>query len=712
MREHEQRDVIYYCKLPYMVTYYSDFDFSIFKHCPVGQARGKDKIKLNELFLMLDTETSKSFNDEFTIKGGQKKYKLNPNYVVAWSMAVNIYGMDIVTVYGDSPEQIAPFLQKMHETMRGNRTVIYCHFLNYDMTFLRRFFFNAWGFPKNELNTRPRYPISIEFTNGICFRDSLILSQTGIERWANDLHAESRKAIGKWDYNKIRHQGEKFTDEEIQYIECDVLAGVECLAIMRKNLCSSYSAFPYTKTGIVRNSAREAGKPHDAHKQAVKCYRDGYEVYKLLEEIYHGGYTHANRHITGWTINGEIKCYDFSSSYPFCLTVENYPCEHFVPVRSAIDAKYILERIDKFAFIFRFRANNVKLKNRKEPFPVLQLCKMRRTFDLTVDNGRILDAGYIEIMLNEIDFGIIALQYEWGDYDISCVYRAVKRPLPRWFREFIYDKYKAKCELKGGDPVKYALSKSDINCIYGMTVQHLMQNTIEQDYETGEYYTVYHDTKEDFEKAVKKRSTFLFYAVGCWCTSYAMRNVVLFLSHCVNNREISALYIDTDSCYSDDWNIDAINQYNKLCRLKLEQAGFSPVIVNGKEYVLGLSEFDGEYTQFRTLGSKRYCCRKKDGSLKLTVSGVPKKKGGECLKGDIENFKRGFVFDGETTGKLTHIYQYVEEIYQNEYGDFIGDSINLVPCDYLLDESIEYKLERMGDLEYSVQVYNDEESIL
>lgn len=713
MRSNEQGNIIYYYKLPYLVQHYSDFDFSICSKCPVSQARGKNKTRLNELFIMLDTETSKSGADEYNVVNRQKKYKLNPNYIVAWSMAINIYGMDIVTIYGDSPDQIAPFLQRFHESLKGNKTVIYCHFLGYDYVFLRRFFFESWGYPEEQLNTRPHYPISIDFSNGISFRDSLILAQTGIEKWADDLNAENGKAVGKWDYDRIRHQHEKLTNDEIEYIECDVLAGVECLAIMRKNLQCSYAAFPYTKTGIVRNAAREAGKPYGAHKHAVKCYRDGYVVYKLLEEIYHGGYTHANRHITGWTIKGNIKCYDFSSSYPFCMLVEKYPCEQFTPVSGEITKEYILERINKFAFVFRVRASGVKLKNPREPFPVLQLYKMRRVFDVGIDNGRILEAGYIEFCCNEIDFSLICTQYDFEEYDITEVYRAVKAPLPAWLRDFVYEKYKRKCELKGGDPVQYSLAKGDINSIYGMTVQHLMQNDINENPETGEYVTVYHDTEEDFNKAVKKRGTFLFYAYGCWVTSYAMKNVIL-LSHCVNaaSRDNSALYIDTDSCYSDDWNMQAIEQYNRLCRAKLKSAGYDPIVVNGREYAPGIAELDGEYIEFRAMGSKKYCCRKKDGSLKITVAGVPKKTGVLCLDNDIENFKRGFIFDGETTGKLTHIYQYAEGIYTNEAGDLIADSINLVPCDYLLDESIEYKIERIGDMEYNIQVYNYEESIL
>ena len=58
---------------------------------------------------------------------------------------------------------------------------------------------------------------------------------------------------------------------------------------------------------------------------------------------------------------------------------------------------------------------------------------------------------------------------------------------------------------------------------------------------------------------------------------------------------------------------------------------------DGKEYWLGVVDIE-KHDQFRTMGAKRYCVRDGD-DLKITVAGVPKKKGALCLNGDIENFK-------------------------------------------------------------------------
>ena len=240
-----------------------------------------------------------------------------------------------------------------------------------------------------------------------------------------------------------------------------------------------------------------------------------------------------------------------------------------------------------------------------------------------------------------------------------------------------------------------------------MCVQKLIRDNITENPETGEYEITQNRTEEEFQKVVKRQSTFLYYAWGIWITSSAMRNILYIADECIPCPEENALYIDTDSCYSLEFHEDKIKEYNQQCIEKLKGLGDTGIEKNGKTYYPGVCELDGEYTAFVSAGAKRYCCKNPDGTLKLTISGVPKKKGAECLKGDIYKFKRGFIFRGEETGKLTHMYNYAE-IHENEYGDEIADSINLVPCDYLLDESIIQQLEDMEVEEVSIQVYEEE----
>ena len=512
-----ERALCFYCRYSYSLCHVADFDPRILRFCPVDQSRGKDKTRLNELFIMLDTETSKSGPDDRRILNGSESYAVNPNYIVAWSCAISIFGFPINTVYGTGPEEIVPFLESVHGAMKGNRTILYLHHLAYDWQFLRRFLIGAWGEPVTQLNTKPHYPINIEFSNGIILRDSLILAQRSIERWARDLNAPHQKAVGKWEYDRIRHQHEELTPEELEYIECDVLAGVECLDILRRQLKCSYSAFPYTQTGIVRSAAKLAGKPYGAHRKAKTYYKNNFHVYQLLEKIYHGGYTHANRHTVGWTIDGTIQCYDFSSAYPAAMLCELYPCEAFGPYYAEeVTPEYILSRSRERAFIFKFTARDIRLKDPMDPFPPLQLYKVERVVDGQIDNGRILEAGYVSIYVNEIDFISIYRAYSWERCMIDDVWTASKKSLPRWLGDFVYKLYKDKTELKGGDPVIYAIRKAMLNSVYGMTVQKLVMDDIVENYATGDYDIIIKDSEEEYEKTVDKQSTFLFYAWGVW----------------------------------------------------------------------------------------------------------------------------------------------------------------------------------------------------
>ena len=154
--------------------------------------------------------------------------------------------------------------------------------------------------------------------------------------------------------------------------------------------------------------------------------------------------------------------------------------------------------------------------------------------------------------------------------------------------------------------------------------------------------------------------------------------------------------------------LQKLEEYNHRCKEKLRANGYGPVLFNGKEYCLGVATLDGEYSQFRVMGAKRYCGRSiDDGMLHTTVAGVPK-KGAACLNDNIDNFTKGFIFPGSKTGKQTHTYFYVDEVYEDEHGNITGDSIDLSPCDYLLDAITVEDWEKLFIEEIEVQTYEEQ----
>lgn len=666
----------------YRICKSSDFDFGILRKIETLHRRaGGQKNRVNNIWIMADTETSKESD---ALPGEPEE-----NYLVAWTISLRAERQNIVTLYGSDPEGNVDTLVKIHESMRGTQTVVYYHNLSYDWVFLRRFLIDRLGEPVHQLNTKPHYPIYIEFSNGLVLKDSLILAQRSLDKWSKDLGVHDTKALGKWDYSKVRKQGDDFTADERTYIEHDTLAGVECLEAMARTLGDTVATMPYTATGIVRRNFRKTAR-NNRGRQWFKKQAFNYRDVWLSEHVYHGGYTHANRYFTnlvtraGYDTNGEeIVCYDIASSYPFALISEKYPHEKFVPVPDC-KPEEIINASAFWGYLFIVDLYKVELKDSTEPMPILQYSKALETINEITDNGRILKADYVKIALCDVDLCLLAKQYRWNEKFTICknVRCAHKEYLPRWFTDFVYNLFYDKTQLKGGDPVLYALAKSQLNSCYGMCCQHVMQNDIVEDYETGEFTTTIRQSEDYYEKYLNNRNSFLPYQIGIYCTAYAVKNL-FELGSCIGKSGVW-LYSDTDSCFAYGWDLKKVKAYNDFRIAKMTARGYEGIEHNGKMYYLGIVEKDKVCTEFKAIHSKCYCYRDPEGELHITVAGVPK-KGVRCLNNDINNFRPGFIFRGTETGKLMHTYLFSDGIHTDKAGNRIGDSIDLSPCDYIVN---------------------------
>ena len=188
------------------------------------------------------------------------------------------------------------------------------------------------------------------------------------------------------------------------------------------------------------------------------------------------------------------------------------------------------------------------------------------------------------------------------------------------------------------------ISKGELNGIYGMMVQKMIQSMFEEDYETGLWNDVLSESEyeEKLQKYYKSRNSFLPYQWGVWVTAYAQAEL-FELGKCCKRW----FYSDTDSVKGTEWDRKKLAEYNEKIMKKSEQRGIGTVLFNGESHTLGIAEFDGIYSEFKTMGSKRYCYREK-GKLKQTVAGVPK-DGVYCLDDNINNFEKGFIYRNSLT---------------------------------------------------------------
>ena len=679
----------------YSFRFWRFFDYEIFQRISYTARGGKGKgDRFNDVIIMLDTETSK-----------ERAGEICPNYVVAWTMSVRAYGMNIVTLYGTRPSECVTAINSMLMNMPGDKTVIYVHNLSYDWVFLRKFFMQEWGTPIHQLNIKPHYPLFIEFQNGLVFRDSYILAQRSLDKWAADMEVTHQKATGYWDYDGIRNQDQRFSPDEKTYIEHDTLAGVECIEKTMQALHKRIYSIPYTATGIPREIVKKLAKANRGREQFLRIVPE-YNIQLILEQVFHGGYTHNNRFYIGRIVKGTTEAYDEASAYPYTMLVDKYPMERFSPFDNCT-VDFILANADEFAYIFKLILIRPRLKGNFVAMPALQKSKATKLINAVDDNGRILCAEYVEIYLNEIDLEIIRQQYDWDKALCIDVHFAHKDYLPRWYTDFVYQCFVDKTRLKGGDKVLYSIAKAKLNSLYGMCVQRPVKLVIEEDYQSGSY-SVEEDQNEEelYQKYVHNFNSVLPYQWGVWVTSYAFRNLFR-IGSCAGLW----LYSDTDSCYGQDWDREKLDAYNQQCRDRLTARGYGAVRHNNRDYWLGVCELDGTYTEFVSVGAKRYATRDINGTLKITVAGVPK-GGVQCLRGDLRNFRKGLIFDGLTTKKLQHSFFFEDDIWTDENGNERGDSIDLSPADYLLDETVNVDWESIFREEVEIQVYDNTAAVL
>lgn len=510
---YKKRSEYFHDKWKYHFTFWDKFNYSYLENIMYIKRAGRnDNDTYNDCIIMFDTETSK-----------KKKGEVCQNHVVAFTVSIRAFNTNIVTLWGRRPDELVDCLIKIHEAMPGQKTIYYCHNLSYDYVFIRKFLIEKLGLPLKALNVKPHLPILFIFKNGMIIKDSLILSQKSLERWAADLDVEHKKAVGSWEYEKIRNQTTRLSSDEKHYIENDTLAGVECLQKTMDSLGKRIYSLPYTATGIVREGFLEIGSQNHAHDAFVKTSPE-FEVYQILEKVFHGGFTHANRYMIEQTIEPEgktISCYDFSSSYPYVITSHKFPVEKFRPWHECtIDD--IIECHENYAFIFKLVLYKFELRKKRCPMPMLQFYKMEHPINCIIDNGRVLQGDYAEIYLTEMDLLIFKEQYIAQGYTCQDVYYSRKDYLPRWFTDYVFELFKQKTYLKGRDPTEYALAKGRVNSCYGCMVQKALQDDICEDYKTGEYYINPLDPKTGepvtseklYEKYLKNRRKILPYQWG------------------------------------------------------------------------------------------------------------------------------------------------------------------------------------------------------
>lgn len=666
------------------MIYYKDFVFSKIKYTAYSDRKKHgDAKRWANLIITADTETSKT---DVIIK------EHNMNKVIVWTMCIlpkKDYKYEVkneIVLYGDTPTEFCDCISKLKTHIKEN-IIIYFHNLGYDWFFLSQYICDKFGKPepKNYLYLDPTHPLFIKW-DGWELRDSLTLSNSKLEQWCKDSNVEHGKAVGNWDYDKRRNQGDSkyFTQEEIEYIENDVRGLAECIYTYMETYHHRHvGANKLTLTGEVRadmnNSFFKINGKRNAREWFKRC-KPSENVLKFLKSAYHGGDVHANRWAIGKTYK-DVTSYDFASSYPFCLLAYRYPYGNWYSQNTDTTIEKLRKTYDKHAYLYDVTLINPRI-NSKNTMPSLAVSKCF-TNNYDIDNGRIVKADIVTLKCTNIDLETHLHNYDVDAIIFNTIYKSEGLAYcPLAFASTVWEYFKKKTELKDieGSENEYRVAKGNLNSTYGMCVTSPWKDKIVVNFNDNTMTSNVSDSA--YFDYIENNRNILPYAVGVFCTSFAQNNLYK-LGECCGQW----YYCDTDSVKGKNWDEDKIKAYNDNC-IELLKANpylngeYSAQNKKGQSKYLGIAEFDGNYEEFRTMGAKKYVVRS-NGELKITIAGVNKKNGAKCLKDNINNFTVGTIFDGATTGKKTSIYLPLEK--QIIDGQELGNSIDLIECDYMLN---------------------------
>lgn len=630
----------------------------------------------------------------------------------AWVFGVN--GKCIRGRTWDDFIKVVNLLSFYYNTSKHNRVIIWVQNLSFEFQFFKHYF--EWEKVFSLDNRKPCYAVT---KNGIEFRCSYILSGYSLETMGkNLLKYKVLKKVGDLNYNLIRHSNTKLTDTEWGYIMNDALVVMAYIQEEIEKL-GDISKIPLTKTGYVRkrcssycfNSAHKS-----RHNELISRLTLTPLSYARMKKAYSGGFTHANINYVGEVVNN-VSSFDFTSSYPAVMLSEKYPMS--TPIKYTPKSyKQFRDMLDKFCCMFEVSFKGLASKVNYESY--ISISKCYDVEDAMTNNGRVCYAKSIKTYITEQDFKIIEQLYSWDKIKIDKFMYFHTDYLPKPIVEMILDLYEDKTTLKGveGKEVEYLSSKADINSLYGMCVTDMCREEHTYDNEKG-WTTTPPNIETAIDRYNNQNTRTLYYAWGVWVTAYARANLFSGIIECKNDY----IYSDTDSLkivnaerhkeYFEEYNKNILKKINKCLRnYNIHISRVKPKTKNGIEKPLGVWDYEGTYTRFKTLGAKRYMYEE-DGKIHITIAGVNKKAGVNYLYSKYKTndaifdaftedllFPSSYSHNGEVlngSGKLCHTYLDFEQEgiikdCNGEYGEYHErSSVHLEPTEYNMSIASEFK---------------------
>lgn len=609
------------------------------------------------------------------------------------------FGINDTYYYG---RDIDDFYKLLNDFPKDLQIRIAVHNLSFEWHFLDKL---TWTdvFAKN--THKPIKAKCAEFPN-IEFYCTLSLTNRSLASWGKYLGMP--KLVGDLDYNQMRTPLTPLTKTEMGYCERDLKVMYEGLKDELK-VYKSVWKLPLTSTGKVRRIVKELLMADDEYRRYIKelIPEDAYQ-YDLSLKVFAGGYTHANRlyfNIIWYNIAGRDGCHvDYTSDYPFQMCCRKFPCTGWALCENRLpDPTTFKDKAYKMHLSFK----KIECQKANTFIPVNNKVKL---VGAEVDSGRLISAESCDIWVTELDWDIIRKVYKWKSVRVLEIWEAEKDYLPIEFVNFILQLFHDKTVLKGVNDAECALQKGRLNGLFGMCCTALLQANIIWKTDTDEW-DIKSITVQDIEDRLKElrrwgdKRYFLNFDWGVWTAAYARW---MIWNDIIIPYDRLVMYSDTDSAFMSKY-ID-FTEYNKsqskllydVCTERgIDFEKTQPKNADGKKSYLGALTYEEEFTEFKTLGAKRYVERWKcDNELHMTIAGI-NKEAVSCLHNDISEFKNGVVFDKDEKDVSKLLHTYIDDMpaikFPDGYVSHQRRGVNLRPNGYRLKVDKTYS-EMLGEL--------------
>lgn len=658
-----------------------------------------------------DTESTTVLNDDKT-----------PSYAFVYHVQIMINGIYITSRNINDITRffkiVSEYLKTLHDSAK---LIIWVANLSHEWAFFKKQLASISDlkiFAKSK-----RQILKITVNDNIEFRECIGLFGVSLSDIA-EKHTTTKKLNGDLNYALYRHAETPLTIEEQQYCYNDVKILDELSYVAFEMYTKKALKIPLTKTGALRNKCKSRIKNmKSVYQQNEMLLPESINEYiEMRKFLYNGGLCGGNTFFNGVLLH-DVVCCDLTSDYPAQMLHNMFPYGQLIKLDKPVD----IIHYSYCNYIIDITFEYVKSKSIHCSIAETKILNCKHIKHAVKNNGKIMYAENVRLMLNEIDLQSLKMMYNVGESKINRAWYFTKSAkIPKHLSDCICEDYQLKNELKQqckSDTLEYMLSKQNVNSYYGMCATRLYDcnytysnddiSMISETTDNSELDKLikdgltdtakYKELKQEQYKKLKSH-VWLNPYVAYWTTSYARYILCTFISKypdLIVQYDTDSIYFCTDKNIVSSERVEMLKHDISEYNLKIKMKNNFLFRHNTHFETLGQWDIDKPFKNFKTLGAKRYIYEKYNGKIKTVVAGLVK---GTLEKQAKENnidifdfFTDKMSISDVNSKKLASVYNDVG-IGIQRVTDYTGKSIDVEIGTYHALYAIEFNLMLATDI--------------